>query len=212
MAIISKKFNKKINRSKKFKSWLEKIKNWWFCLTKLKFMRKRIKKIIKSECVRLNIEAVSIQEIFIVPSDFKKLSNQQIETGLNLFVKRKELDRWEQKNKENTDRYLLIFPAQNRSESRILNRIPEEINLNDIQLERLPQLEQEKLEEQHLEQTTLTDDEVYDAINKARHLEVIKELPAEKMLDAKIPVHAEQSDEPTKQQEVTPKRKSVWDD
>ena len=173
-------------------------------------MRKRIKKIIKAECVRLNIEAVNIQELYIVPSDFKKLSNQQIEIGLNLFVKRKELERWERISKENADRYLVIFPTQNRSESRILNRIPEEININDIQLDRLPQSEQEKpaetpkanksaepAKEAHPEQAKLSEDEIYEAINKSRHLECVKELPAEQ----------------PKQVESTPaKRKSVWDD
>lgn len=171
MAIKSKSFNKKLARARRWS-------DFWFKLFKLGFMRRILKKILKQTTIKNNFKDVNKLQIF--PSDFRKLSDEQIERGLDMFVKRCELASWSHIKEQNADGYLVVFSSENRSQERILNRIPEEINLNEINLEPLPQKEQEKPAEL---QEQLTQEP--------------EELPAEKMLDAQIPVHAKQPAEPT---------------
>lgn len=134
MAIITNKSNKRYFKNKK-KS------DWWFALTKLRLMRKCIKKLYY---ITLDTQPNKehLQELQVYPEDFKKLSNEQIERGLNLFVKRQELASWRPNKLNNADGYLLVFPFENRSQERFsktktskLERIPQEINIDDIKLE-----------------------------------------------------------------------------
>ena len=135
MAIISKSFNKNLNRFRR-------ISDWWFTITKLKFMRKILRKLIKTICLEKNIN--SLEKLNVFPSDFRKLSNEQIERGFKLFVIRKELLHWEHIKYQNADGYLVVLPNENCSQERILNRIPEEIDINSIKTEPLPQNEPQK--------------------------------------------------------------------
>ena len=160
MTIKSKKFNKKLARSKRWS-------DFWFKLFKLPFMRRILKKILKQTTIKNNFKDINKLQVF--PSDFRKLSDEQIERGLDMFVTRRELAMWTHIKEQNADGYLVVFADENRSQERILNRIPQEIDLNKLNLEPLPPKEQEKPEE----------------------------LPAEKMLDAQIPVHPAQPTNPT---------------
>lgn len=183
--IISNKLEKKLARKRK-------LKEWWFKHTVYKTVKKTISKFLYEYRYHTG---TNTNQIFMLPYDFKKYSNEQIEFSLDMLKTHAELEHWARKTIENEDGYLLIISSQNRSHARFSNRFLEEINLNDVKVEPVTQNEQQKQQIAHPEQSIQDE-----------------ELPAEKMLDAQIQVHSEQSVEPTKQQEVAPKRKSVWDD
>lgn len=135
-----------IRTAKSDKKFLKhkKRSDWWFSITKLRFMRKRLRKLYYETLSELNID--STQQLQVCPEDFVKLSNETIERGLNLFVTRHELEHWEQKKVDEKDVYLLIFPNENRSQSRFsklspikISRIPPEIDLNALKLEPIKQ-------------------------------------------------------------------------
>lgn len=135
---------KSIINDKAEQKYLKKLarKEWWFKITKLKHARKVISKEYYKEHLQ---QGKAINQIYIYASDFKKLSKEQIEYALNLFVKYGEIYSFKPVEIDDSkDVYLVVFFPQNRSQERILRRIPEEIDLNDIQLEPLPQNEQEK--------------------------------------------------------------------
>jgi len=130
-----------IRTAKSDKKFLKhkKRSDWWFSITKLRFMRKKLRKLYYETLSELNID--STQQLQVCPEDFIKLSNETIERGLNLFVTNHELEHWEQKKVNEKDVYLLIFPNENRSQSRFsehksqkISRIPE-IDLNSLQTE-----------------------------------------------------------------------------
>lgn len=125
MAIKSKNFNKKLARAKR-------RSDFWFKLRKLGFMRRILIMILKQATANNNFNDVNKLQVF--PSDFRKLSNEQIERGLDMFVARGELATWSHIKEQNADGYLVVFPDENHLESRIFNRIPQEIDLNNIQL------------------------------------------------------------------------------
>lgn len=165
MAIISKSFSKKLNRFRR-------ISDWWFTITKLRFMRKILQYLVKVICIEKNIN--TLDKLNVYPSDFRKLSNEQIERGLKLFVKRKELLNWEHIKYQNADGYLVVLPNENGSQERILNRIPEEIDLNNVNLEPLPQNMPEKQLEEHQQDTTI------EAVNLEQVKEPTKQVEADK--------------------------------
>lgn len=180
--IISNKYEKKLARKRK-------LKQWWFKHTVYKKVKKTISKFLYEYRYHTG---TNTNQIFMLPDDFKKYSNEQIEFALDMLKTHLELEHWEHKTIKNEDGYLLIISSQNRSQARFSNRFLEEINLNDVKVEPVTQNEQQKQQITHPEQSIQDE-----------------ELPAEKMIDAKQPVHAEQP----KQVESTPaKRKSVWDD
>lgn len=122
------------NWSDKKNKFFRALKKWWFRVVKLNFMRKRIRKILYKEQTRLDCE---LSKIGIYASDFKKLSKEQIDYGLNLFIKRGELKSFEfiSKNDNSKDEYILVLPVENRSQERFSERTIKEINLNDLHLE-----------------------------------------------------------------------------
>lgn len=160
MTIKSKKFNNKLARARRWS-------DFWFKLFKLRFMRKILKKILKQTTIKNNFKDVNKLQVF--PSDFRKLSDEQIERGLNMFVERRELASWSHIKEQNADGYLVVFPDENRSQERFLNRIPQQINLNDVNLEPLPSQEQaekttqaeDNKSKQPVEPTNNEDDEDY---------------------------------------------------
>ena len=99
-------------------------------------MRKRIRKILYKEQTRLDCE---LSKIGLYASDFKRLSKEQIDYGLNLFVERGELLSYEfiSKNNNSKDEYILVLPTENRSQARFSERKIQEINLNDLNLEQV---------------------------------------------------------------------------
>lgn len=127
MSILNSRIEKKFKRRRA-------IKRWWFKLTKLRFMRKRIRKVLYKEQVK---EDLAIYKIGIYASDFKKLSRDQIDYGLKMFVEREELISFEFRpgNDVSKDEYILVLPVENLSHERFSERILKEINLNDLQLE-----------------------------------------------------------------------------
>ena len=135
MTIKSKKFNKKLAKARRWS-------DFWFKLFKLGFMRRILKKILKQTTIKNNFKDVNKLQVF--PSDFRKLSDEQIERGLEMFVARRELASWSHIKEQNADGYLVVFADENRSHERFLNRIPQEINLNDVNLEPLPPKEQDR--------------------------------------------------------------------
>lgn len=103
-----------------------KRKEFWFN-SKYRHMKNTIKRILAESEVETGR---SLEKILIAPEDFKKLSLEQIEYGLNLLVKRGEISEWiEEKNHESVE-YLLTIPIENRSERRILDRLV----LDDIEI------------------------------------------------------------------------------
>ena len=64
--------------------------------------------------------------------EFKKYSNEQIEHALSILVKYNKIVSWSYKTQNNEDGYLIILLTENRSQRRILNNIPEEIDLNQV--------------------------------------------------------------------------------
>ena len=99
-------------------------------------MRKRIRKILYKEQTSLDCE---LSKIGLYASDFKRLSKEQIDYGLNLFVERGELLSYEfiSKNNNSKDEYILVLPTENRSQARFSERKIQEINLNDLNLEQV---------------------------------------------------------------------------
>lgn len=179
--LTSAKKDKKLEKQRKHGQW-------WFEF----WIGRKIWKIISDFLYMYRKHTnTNTYQIFMVPDDFKKYSNEEIERALDIF-KHNGILYWEHKTIKNEDGYLLIISSQNRSHARFSNRFLEEINLNDVKVEPITQNEQTKQQITHPEQSIQDE-----------------ELPAEKMIDAKQPVHAEQP----KQVESTPaKRKSVWDD
>lgn len=137
---ISDKFLTKLNRRVK---WRER----WFSQHTAKKMWKRIEKIYKTYYKQTH-SITPIEQLRIYPEDFKKLSNETIERGLNLFVKQGGLKSWSKQTVQNADIYLVVFNNENRSQERfsdtkntILSRIPQEIDLNKVELEPISQPE-----------------------------------------------------------------------
>lgn len=137
---ISNKFLTKLNKGVKFREW-------WFANHTAKKMWKRIEKIYKTYYKQTH-SITPIEQLRIYPEDFKKLSNETIERGLNLFVKQGGLKAWNKQTVQNADIYLVIFNLENRSQERfsdtkntILSRIPQEIDLNKVELEPISQPE-----------------------------------------------------------------------
>ena len=122
--------------SEKKNKFFRALKKWWFRVVKLNFMRKRIRKILYKEQTRLDCE---LSKIGLYASDFKRLSKEQIDYGLNLFVERGELLSYEfiSKNNNSKDEYILVLPTENRSQARFSERKIQEINLNDLNLEQV---------------------------------------------------------------------------
>lgn len=135
---ISDKFIKKLNKGVKFREW-------WFACHTAKRMWKRIQKIYKTYYKQTH--AISpIEQLRIYPEDFKKLSDETIERGLNLFIKQGGLKSWSKQIVKNADVYLLVFNLENLLQERfskpkqaILSRVPQEINLNNVELEPIKQ-------------------------------------------------------------------------
>lgn len=138
----------KFTISDKFMSKLQKstrLRDWWFSNHTAKKMWKRIKKIYKTYYKQTHATS-PIEQLTVYPEDFKKLSNETIERGLNLFVKQGGLKTWNNKTVQNADAYLLIFNLENRTLERfskpnraVLDRTPQEINLNEFKLEPITQ-------------------------------------------------------------------------
>lgn len=131
---ISDKFLTKLNKGVK-------LREWWFTNHTAKKMWKRIEKIYKTYYKQTH-SITPIEQLRIYPEDFKKLSNETIERGLNLFVKQGGLKSWNKQTVQNADIYLVVFNNENRSQERfsntkntILSRIPQEIDLNKVKLE-----------------------------------------------------------------------------
>ena len=123
--IITSKGNRRLRKKRKFSDFI-------FRHTVLKRVRKTIAKTYYAECFRTNTE---IKSLFMVPSEFVKYSNQQIEKAFELLVKHEAIASWEHKTVKNADGYLIVFPVENGSQSRILSHIPEEINLSGEKVE-----------------------------------------------------------------------------
>lgn len=166
-------------------------KEWWFRFRKLKKAVNKIAELYSQAC---NKAGKKLSHIYIYPSDFKKMNKEEVELTFNICKKDGAIKSFNLlTNDDSKDVYMVEFYLENAPQERFLKRFPEEIDLNATKLEPLPQLEQKTT---HSEQATkLSDDEIFDAINKARHLERVKELPSEKMLDAKIPVHSTPTNE-----------------
>ena len=75
--------------------------------------------------------------IFMVPSEFKKYSDEEIEHALNILVKHNKLISWCKTIQHNEDGYLLVLISENRSQRRFYNNIPEEINSNQVKIEQI---------------------------------------------------------------------------
>ena len=138
---ISDKFLTKLNKGVK-------LRELWFANHTAKKMWKRIKKIYKTYYKQTH-SITPIEQLRIYPEDFKKLSNETIERGLNLFVKQGGLKSWNKQTVQNTDIYLVVFNLENRSQERIskpnravLDRTPQEINLTELNLEPITQPEE----------------------------------------------------------------------
>ena len=146
MSILNSRIEKKFKRRRA-------IKRWWFKLTKLRFMRKRIRKVLYKEQVK---EDLAIYKIGIYASDFKKLSRDQIDYGLKMFVEREELISFEFRpgNDVSKDEYILVLPVENLSHERFLERILKEINLNDVKLEQLAENTSAERDSDPTEQTS----------------------------------------------------------
>ncbi|MBE7082659.1 MAG: hypothetical protein E7378_03190 [Clostridiales bacterium] len=83
-----------------------------------------------------------IDQLNVVPSDFKKLSDEEVKYGLQLMVKYNFLKSYRPTKLDEEDGYLLIFNHENRSQERFsnnkkpnINRIPETIDLNSVEVE-----------------------------------------------------------------------------
>lgn len=135
---ISDKFLTKLNKGVK-------LREWWFTNHTAKKMWKRIEKIYKTYYKQTH-SITPIEQLRIYPEDFKKLPNETIECGLNLFVKQGGLKSWNKQTVQNADIYLVVFNNENRSQERfsntkntILSRIPQEIDLNSVNVEPITQ-------------------------------------------------------------------------
>jgi len=127
--IRSKRFERKTRRR-------QKIKDWWFRLFKLRKMRKRIRKIYYKEQLKHD---KPIYIITIYAHAFK-YDKKYIEYGLDMFVQRGEIESYELVKKgDSKDAYTLVFSPENRSQDEILAEVPEEIDLNQIKTEPVPQ-------------------------------------------------------------------------
>ncbi|MBQ8886811.1 MAG: hypothetical protein IJW25_01205 [Clostridia bacterium] len=99
-------------------------------------MRKRIRKIYYKEQIK---HPEPIEKLPIYAHIFK-YDQKQIEYGLDMFVARGELKSYEKlKIGDSKDAYILIFSPENRSQCEILAAVPEEIDLNNVKLEPVPQ-------------------------------------------------------------------------
>ena len=123
------------------------IRDWWFSNHTAKKMWKRIKKIYKTYYKQTHATS-PIEQLTVYPEDFNKQSNETIERGLNLFVNQGGLKSWSNQTVQNADAYLLVFNLENRSQERIskpnravLDRTPQEIDLNKVELEPISQPE-----------------------------------------------------------------------
>lgn len=121
------------------------IRDWWFSNHTAKKMWKRIKKIYKTYYKQTHATS-PIEQLTVYPEDFNKQSNETIERGLNLFVNQGGLKSWSNQTVQNADAYLLVFNLENRSQERfsntkntILSRIPQEIDLNSVNVEPITQ-------------------------------------------------------------------------
>lgn len=123
--IISDKYEKKLAQKRKHKQW-------WFRHTVYKRVKKTITKYLYNYRYHT---ATNTNQIFMLPEDFKKYSNQQIEFALDMLLRDGELERWESKTIKNQDGYLLIVSSQNRSQERFSSQYLQEIDLDDVQLE-----------------------------------------------------------------------------
>lgn len=123
--IISNKYEKKLAKKRKFKQW-------WFKHT----VYKKVKKIITKYLYNYRYHtATNTNQIFMLPEDFKKYSNQELEFAFDMLIHDGELERWEAKTIKNQDGYYLIISTQNRSQERFSSQYLQEINLNNVQLE-----------------------------------------------------------------------------
>lgn len=122
--ILNKRIERKYMRRKA-------IRDWWFRHTKLRKMRKRIRKLFYKEQVKHD---KPINEIVIYSHAFK-MDKDKIEYGLEMFKERGEILSYTSKKVENHDGYWVVFPSENRSQSRILAYVPEEIDLNQVKTE-----------------------------------------------------------------------------
>lgn len=123
------------------------IRDRWFSNHTAKKMWKRIKKIYKTYYKQTHATS-PIEQLTVYPEDFNKQSNETIERGLNLFVNQGGLKSWSNQTVQNADAYLLVFNLENRSQERIskpnravLDRTPQEIDLNKVELEPISQPE-----------------------------------------------------------------------
>lgn len=170
--IISIKYEKKLAKKRKHKQW-------WFKHTVYKKVKKTIAKYLYNYRYHT---ATNTNQIFMLPEDFKKYSNQQIEFALDMLLHDGELERWEPKTIKNQDGYLLIIAAQNRSQARFSSQYLQEIDLNDVQLE--PITNKDKTGQNETKQ-----------VNSAQEQATVTT-----------------TEPTTEQVEPTPKHKNIWDD
>lgn len=113
------------------------LKKFWFSLFKLRRMRKRIEKLYYKEQLQHD---TTIYKLTVYAHAFK-YSKPQIEYGLNLLVEKNVIESFEPiKKGDSKDGYTLVFSSQNRSQDRILAEVPEEIDLNQVNVEPVRQL------------------------------------------------------------------------
>lgn len=124
--------NIKSKRKRRWVAFKQAIREFFF---KLFAVRKITKTISNTYYALLYETGIEYTSLFMVPSDFKKYSNKQIEHALNILVKHKKLASWCNKIRNNADGYLLVLPTENRLERRILNCIPDEIDLNQVNVQ-----------------------------------------------------------------------------
>lgn len=137
MAIISNRFYNKLLKKRKRRDWF-----FMFTVRKMKRIIKKIYSIYFKE----NSSITPIGQLNVYPEDFKKMSNEKIERGLDIMLGRGDLMGWKKKNIENANAYLLVLNIENLSQGRFqvakrakLNRIPQEIDLNKVELEPIKQ-------------------------------------------------------------------------
>lgn len=174
-------------KSKHKRRWVmfkQRVKDFFFKL----FAVRKITKIISKTYYNLVYKTgKDFDSIFMVPDEFKKYSNEQIERALDILVKYNKLASWNKKTQQNEDGYLVVLPTENRSQRRILNNIPEEIDLNNVKTEPVEQKQQENIQLEGQPNKTTA--------------------PAED-----TPTNNEES-APAEQNQSTPtKHKSIWDD
>lgn len=152
-------------RTKSKRRWVtfkQAIREFFFKLFAVRKITKTISKTYYNLVYRTGKE---LDSIFMVPAEFKKYSNEQIEHALDILVKYKKLSSWCKKIQHNEDGYLLVLTTENCSQSRFYNNIPEEIDLNQVKVETSTPQSLEQINNQPIEPTTIeepTEDDYYD--------------------------------------------------